>query len=155
MSNLANYSPYNKTYKFMLFQNQAYHEKNKRQAKPCVRTNLRYTRPSTSCFLSNPEENFDLRDSKGKPATRSTQRCDSPDQNTTRSMLMSKNLALSQPQFDKPKRIIHKNQSFEKFQKKRIENDNKGLVKRLLNSSCEVAENRETSRSFEKHLKYR
>ena len=25
MSNLANYSPYNKTYKFIMFQNQAYH----------------------------------------------------------------------------------------------------------------------------------
>lgn len=44
MSNLAHYSPYNKTYKFLLFQNQAYHEKNKHNAKPCVRTNLRYSK---------------------------------------------------------------------------------------------------------------
>ena len=54
MSNLANYSPYNKTYKFLLFQNQAYHERNKKEAKPCIRSNLRYARPSTSSFVSNP-----------------------------------------------------------------------------------------------------
>ena len=47
MSNLANYSPYNKTYKFLMFQNQAYHTKNKNNAKPCVKTNLRY-RPKSS-----------------------------------------------------------------------------------------------------------
>lgn len=41
MSNLANYSPYNKTYKFICFQNQAYHEANKERVKPMVRTNLR------------------------------------------------------------------------------------------------------------------
>ena len=43
MSNLANYSPYNKTYKFILFQNQAYHERNKRNISPCVRTNLKHS----------------------------------------------------------------------------------------------------------------
>jgi len=43
MSNPANYSPYNKTYKFILFQNQAYHERNKRNVSPCVRTNLRHS----------------------------------------------------------------------------------------------------------------
>lgn len=53
MSNLANYSPYNKTYKFLLFQNQAYHERNKRTAKPCVRTNLRYANLIRS--FQNPE----------------------------------------------------------------------------------------------------
>ena len=46
MSNLANYSPYNKTYKFLMFQNQAYHQKNKANVKPCVHTNVRY--PKTS-----------------------------------------------------------------------------------------------------------
>jgi hypothetical protein len=29
MANIANYSPYNKTFKFICFQNQAYHEANK------------------------------------------------------------------------------------------------------------------------------
>lgn len=43
MSNPANYSPYNKTYKFILFQNQAYHQRNKRNISPCVRTNLRHS----------------------------------------------------------------------------------------------------------------
>jgi hypothetical protein len=46
MSNLANYSPYNKTYKFIVFQNQAYHEKAKRNSRPVIRTNLRYNQPS-------------------------------------------------------------------------------------------------------------
>lgn len=54
MSNLANYSPYNKTYKFLLFQNQAYHEKNKINAKPCVRTNLRYEKGLSRSYY-NPE----------------------------------------------------------------------------------------------------
>ena len=47
MSNLANYSPYNKTYKFILFQNQAYHEKAKRDMIPVVRTNLKYKRSAS------------------------------------------------------------------------------------------------------------
>jgi hypothetical protein len=42
MSNIANYSPHNKSFKFILFQNQAYHDANKKNVKPCVRTNIRY-----------------------------------------------------------------------------------------------------------------
>ena len=53
MSNLANYSPYNKTYKFIMFQNQAYHEKNKKNAMPCIRSNLRYG-PKNTPASSNP-----------------------------------------------------------------------------------------------------
>ena len=90
MSNLANYSPYNKTYKFLLFQNQAYHERNKSQAKPCIRTNLRYLRPSTSSFQLNPEQPLCLTDSQAKPPTRSTQRCESADPSMVRSMLLPK-----------------------------------------------------------------
>lgn len=56
MSNLANYSPYNKTFKFLMFQNQAYHEKNKRTVKPCVRTNLRYAKSLNNSY-NNPEIN--------------------------------------------------------------------------------------------------
>ena len=59
MSNPANYSPYNKTYKFLLFQNQAYHERNKINAKPCVRTNLRYFKgqnQSQNGSFYNPEQ---------------------------------------------------------------------------------------------------
>lgn len=56
MSNLANYSPYNKTFKFLMFQNQAYHERNKRNVKPCVRTNLRYAKSLSQSF-QNPETN--------------------------------------------------------------------------------------------------
>lgn len=55
MSNPANYSPYNKTYKFILYQNQAYHEKNKRNAKPCVKTNIRYRKVNEKAELFNPE----------------------------------------------------------------------------------------------------
>ena len=40
--NFANYSPYNKSYRFICFQNQAYHEKNKKNASPCVKSNIRY-----------------------------------------------------------------------------------------------------------------
>ena len=110
MSNLANYSPYNKTYKFLLFQNQAYHERNKKTAKPCVKTNLRYVRPSTSSFEINPEQDLGLKDSQGKPPTRSTQRCESADPSVTRSMMFtSRNLRSSSVMFDKPKRVVHKN----------------------------------------------
>lgn len=52
MSNLANYSPYNKTYKYLMFQNQAYHERNKINAKPCVRTNVRYGKPKNNSFYN-------------------------------------------------------------------------------------------------------
>lgn len=57
MSNPANYSPYNKTFKFLMFQNQAYHERNKINAKPCVRTNLRYLKnQGQSVSFYNPEQ---------------------------------------------------------------------------------------------------
>jgi hypothetical protein len=55
MSNLANYSPYNKSYKFILLQNQAYHERNKRNISPCVQTNLRHSL-SRQAYRSNPEK---------------------------------------------------------------------------------------------------
>lgn len=115
MSNLANYSPYNKTFKFLLFQNQAYHEKNKREAKPHVRTNLRYQKLSSSFQSENPEQNSMLFSSQGKPSTRSTQRGESADASVMQSMLRSSQLGKSQPVIDKPKRVVHKNQSFEKF----------------------------------------
>lgn len=53
MSNLGNYSPYNKSYKFILLQNQAYHERNKRNVSPCVQTNLRHSL-SRQAYRSNP-----------------------------------------------------------------------------------------------------
>lgn len=59
MSNLANYSPYNKTYKFILFQNQAYHHKNKIHASPLVRTNLRHS-ISRYSPTKNPELEAEL-----------------------------------------------------------------------------------------------
>ena len=59
MSNLANYSPYNKTYKFLLYQNQAYHERNKRNASPLVKTNLRHSMSRFSSPVKNPE-NFEV-----------------------------------------------------------------------------------------------
>lgn len=55
MSNLGNYSPYNKTYKFILFQNQAYHERNKRNANPCIRTNLQHSLSRKNSSARNPE----------------------------------------------------------------------------------------------------
>ena len=156
MSNLANYSPYNKTYKFLLFQNQAYHERNKQTAKPCVKTNLRYVRPSTSQMDINPEKDAGLKDSQGKPPTRSTQRCESADPSVTRSMMFtSRNLRSSSVMFDKPKRVVHKNESFEKFRNKRIHRENRDLVKRLIDTSCEVVRNQQSAGSFRKHLKYR
>ena len=54
MSNLGNYSPYNKTYKFILFQNQAYHERNKRNASPMIRSNLRHSLSRYHSPTKNP-----------------------------------------------------------------------------------------------------
>jgi hypothetical protein len=50
--NIANYSPYNKSYRFLCFQNKAYHEKNKKNMSPTVKTNLKYFMNSAS---TNPE----------------------------------------------------------------------------------------------------
>ena len=141
MSNLANYSPYNKTFKFVLFQNQAYHEKNKRLAKPCVRTNIRYARPSTSPFQSNPEHSPLLKEffDSPSPLTKSLKRCDSPDPQISKSMLVpNEGLKLTKIDFEKPRRVIHKHQSFEKFRGKKVEMENRSLVKRIINTSCEV-----------------
>lgn len=41
MSNLAKYSPFNKSYQFIHLQNSAYHLRNKEKIKPRVNTNLK------------------------------------------------------------------------------------------------------------------
>ena len=41
MSNLGRYSPFNRSFQFMHLQNSAYHLKNKQNAKPLVKTNLK------------------------------------------------------------------------------------------------------------------
>ncbi len=56
---MSHYSPYNKTYRYILFQNQAYHIKNKRNASPEVRTNLRHSMSRISP-IKDPENNFEV-----------------------------------------------------------------------------------------------
>lgn len=41
MSNLADFSPYKRSYQFIHLQNSAYHLRNKKAAKPIVNTNIR------------------------------------------------------------------------------------------------------------------
>ena len=151
MSNLANYSPYNKTYKFLMFQNQAYHEKNKQHSKPCVKTNIRYPKKA-----SNPESN-EIFFSYQRPGTSSSpEKYDSPSNSQTRSMLLSSNGSRKKNiRFSEPKRIIHKHQSFEKFEQQRIKRENNELVGRLVGTSCEVMKNKHTNKSFNRHLKYK
>ena len=57
--------------------------------------------------------------------------------------------------FDKPKRVVHRNESFEKFRNRKIERENCELVKRLIDTNCEVIRNKKSSDSFKRHLKYR
>lgn len=56
---MPNYSPYNKTYRYILYQNQAYHMKNKRNASPEVRTNIRHSMSRISP-IKDPENNFEV-----------------------------------------------------------------------------------------------
>lgn len=56
---------------------------------------------------------------------------------------------------EKPPLVVHKNASFDKFEKWRISRENKSLVKRLLDTNCQVITNKKSAKSFEKHLKYR
>lgn len=42
--NLLPYNPFNKTYKYTYFLNQAYHIKNKTEAAPCIDSNITYTK---------------------------------------------------------------------------------------------------------------
>lgn len=44
MSNLGNYSPFNRSYQFMHIQNAAYHLKNRQSARSLVKTNLSLSR---------------------------------------------------------------------------------------------------------------
>lgn len=52
MSNLACYSPFNRSYQFMHLQNSAYHFKNKQKAQPLVKTNLKRPHKSQSASKS-------------------------------------------------------------------------------------------------------
>lgn len=70
-------------------------------------------------------------------------------------MFTSRNLRSSSVVFDKPKRVVHKNESFEKFRNKKIQRENGDLVKRLIDTSCEVVRNQKSADSFRRHLKYR
>jgi hypothetical protein len=152
MSNIGNYSPYNKSFKFICFQNKAYHEANKATMRPVVRTNLRRR---VSC---NPEARLvsnasyikssqDGSDCEGSPMNRSNLSVGRPQLSMSQLSVKS--------EIHSPSRVIHKNASFEKFEKFRINHENKKLVRRLIETNCQVITNKKTNNDFQRHLKYK
>lgn len=61
----------------------------------------------------------------------------------------------SAPMLDQPRRVVHKNESFDKFRNWKIERENGKLMKRLVGASCQVVKKHQTQGSFRKHLHYK
>lgn len=152
MSNHANYSPYNKSYKFILFQNQAYHQRNKRNISPCVRTNLRHSL-SRNSYKKNPER-FDVHNKLLQLNFSNAKLSDYQDSQTQRSSLFEKRKEIQNAFISEPKRIVHKNLSFEKFNQQKINQQNVEMVSRILNSECQIIQKISAEKSFKNHLKY-
>jgi hypothetical protein len=106
MANLVPYSPYNKSFKFICFQNKAYHEANKLNMKPVVRTNIRRR------SLINPElrQNSFLKDVSGlEESNLAEQQSYSVNKHMSMSQLSQASVRSS---VDKIQAPIHKNASF-------------------------------------------
>jgi hypothetical protein len=106
MSNLGNYSPFNKSYQFIHLQNSAYHHRNKQRAKPVVKTNIRPTNRSLSTH----------RNSKSRSDVKSSARY-----SLTNSQMIADPISESYT-FKEPKRFIHKHQSYERVRSAKIDN---------------------------------
>ena len=158
MSNLANYSPYNKTYKFILFQNQAYHERNKRNISPCVRTNMRHSL-SRQSPNRNPEgleipSILSMSQLSQLSPGSSPRASDIFSRDSRTSKLFVPNKEIERAIISEPKRVIHKNLSYEKFRNQKISQENFSMVNRILGLDCQVVKNIETDKSFKNHQRY-
>ena len=70
-------------------------------------------------------------------------------------LLSSQSLREKEPILSDKKRVIHKNESYEKFRNLRISRENSDLVQRLVRTSCEIIKAKTTEKSFNRHLKYK
>lgn len=55
---------------------------------------------------------------------------------------------------DKPIERIHKNESFEKFNQIKIDESNKSLLDRMINTDCSVVKKSKALDEYERHKKY-
>lgn len=103
-----------------------------------MRTNLRYAKSCNQSF-HNPEVNRSDMYNVQKVEEDSENRCSSPSNSVARSMIFtSRSLRESNPLIHKPRRVVHKHESFEKFQNIKIQKDNSKLVNRIISTSCHV-----------------
>ena len=138
MSNLANYSPFNRSYQFMHLQNSAYHLRNKQKAKPRVNTNL-----SHSLQRTQPLPTHKL-DPSRTGSTRA--RCESA-RSSPSGELANK--------LKQPHRVIHKNQAFERAKSARISHENMKIVRKIIKTDCQVIKKSTAEAHFQMHQKYR
>ena len=54
----------------------------------------------------------------------------------------------------KPKRIVHKHLSYEKFNRAKIDRQNVQMIGRLIETDCEVIKNKNSEHSYKRHLRY-
>lgn len=115
------YSPFNRTYTYMCFQNQLAHKKNKSAVKGLVNSNLNVKRMRSSSAKKSTQ-----RSNMSKSRYSSTMMSDS---------FFSQGLLKESP------RIIHKNYFYDKKIQGEIEKDNQRMKKKISQTNCRVEKN--------------
>jgi hypothetical protein len=78
---------------------------------------------------------------------------ESRDNQTYRSSLFERR-EIEKAQLSEPKRVVHKNWSFEKFNQQKITHENAEMVSRILGSQCQILKKDLTEQSFKNHMRY-
>lgn len=111
MSNMAHYSPFNRSYQFIHLQNSAYHRRNKSNVKPLVNTNLK---------RRNASNDSKQRESRSHSQTR-LNRYASEDMQERKVLERSPQRGFS-ASFNTPHKVIHRDAITERAKSARISN---------------------------------
>ena len=144
MSNMAHYSPFNRSYQFIHLQNSAYHRRNKSNVKPLVNTNLRRTNASN--------------DSKYRQLPSHSQRelhhFASEDMQDRKDLERSPLRGFS-ASFNTPHKVIHRDAITERAKSARISSENMKMVQRLIDTECMVTDKTQAESFYTQQKKYK
>jgi hypothetical protein len=140
MSGLRSYSPFNRSYQFMHFQNSAYHKKNKLTARPLVKTNLKKSNKALSASAS-------------KNKTAIAHRYSVSELSATENLKVSSKQLLGE--YESPRRLIHRDAVVVRAQSARINRENFKMVQRLIEAECMVTDKSRAETFYNSQKKYR
>ena len=144
MSNMAHYSPFNRSYQFIHLQNSAYHRRNKSNVKPLVNTNLK---------RRNASNDSKQRESRSHSQTR-LNRYASEDMQERKVLERSPQRGFS-ASFNTPHKVIHRDAITERAKSARISNENMRMVQRLIDTECLITDKTQAEGFFTQQKRYK